>query len=512
MKAAAGADHSAALIAALAYAEQGLRVHPVNAVTKAPLTTYGHLDATINAGTIRQWWTFWPEAGIGVALAASGLVDVAPDAPDHRAEFERRGLPTAARFQSPGGEGHVHHLFRRPAGCPTARICRSGEYDILSDGYAILPNGDGSRTWLGEPPNLNGGLPEAPTWVVEALRERTARRAAASAPAPADAADEPPVVLVGEALAVWQGRSPKVKPNGDVDRSASLLKTGRVLYDAGMTRRGVVAELRERDHALGWHKYCCRSDGDRRYHEIVDELERDGRTEDAGEPAGRDAVVAELTDVIGGLRAILYSEATASAKVGAAVLALEIHRDRTEDLLSLPAIARRAHVSEDTLAGVRNAYAEADGPFRLTPVYRRVNPYTGREDAEPHRYVQATPVRALLSETLRAIADDVPETLCRKPRPAREPRAPVTLMPPDETPPCPEDRDGGTLVRAEAVEVTRCEDCGLPLAARTADGAVLTLPLPQGAEEYSTVLSSAPCGSGPPHSGRAFFETLRGGP
>ena len=88
---------------------------------------------------------------------------------------------------------------------------------------------------------------------------------------------EPPVELMPEALKVWRGQKPKAKHTGEIDRSGSLVKVGRILYDAGATRSALVAALAERDEALGWRKYTGRADADIRYHEIVDELERNGR-------------------------------------------------------------------------------------------------------------------------------------------------------------------------------------------------------------------------------------------
>jgi len=91
------------------------------------------------------------------------------------------------------------------------------------------------------------------------------------------AASEPPLELGPEALKVWRGEKPKAKDTGEIDRSRTLLKIGRVLYDAGGTRTLIVQALQERDEALGWRKYADRGDADSRYHEIVDELERNGR-------------------------------------------------------------------------------------------------------------------------------------------------------------------------------------------------------------------------------------------
>ena len=88
---------------------------------------------------------------------------------------------------------------------------------------------------------------------------------------------EPPVELSVRALEVWRGEKPKTKATGEIDRSGSLVKIGRVLYDAGATRSAVVTALAERDESLAWRKYTGRADADNRYHEIVDELESNGR-------------------------------------------------------------------------------------------------------------------------------------------------------------------------------------------------------------------------------------------
>jgi hypothetical protein len=93
----------------------------------------------------------------------------------------------------------------------------------------------------------------------------------------AGSADAPPVQLGTEGLKVWRGEKPKAKDDGQLDRSGSLVKIGRELYDAGATRPAIVAALAERDETLGWRKYTGRTDAATRYHEIVDELERNGR-------------------------------------------------------------------------------------------------------------------------------------------------------------------------------------------------------------------------------------------
>lgn len=89
---------------------------------------------------------------------------------------------------------------------------------------------------------------------------------------------EPPVKLSEEALKVWRGQAPKLKDDGSVDRSATLMKIGRVEYDAGATRPAIIASLAERDLALDYNKFAGRGDAEQRYHEIVDKLEASGRS------------------------------------------------------------------------------------------------------------------------------------------------------------------------------------------------------------------------------------------
>jgi hypothetical protein len=78
-------------------------------------------------------------------------------------------------------------------------------------------------------------------------------------------------------LKVWRGEKPKAKDTGEVDRSASLMKIGRTIYDAGATRRTVAEALKERDLALGGKCYTNRSDADKQYQNIADKLEVEGR-------------------------------------------------------------------------------------------------------------------------------------------------------------------------------------------------------------------------------------------
>jgi P4 family phage/plasmid primase-like protien len=94
-----------------------------------------------------------------------------------------------------------------------------------------------------------------------------------------DSVVEPPVELGPSALKIWFGEKPKAKNTGEIDRSASLMKIGRVLYDAGASPRVVAEALKERDHTLGYEKYTNRRDADEQYQVIADKLEQEGRTQ-----------------------------------------------------------------------------------------------------------------------------------------------------------------------------------------------------------------------------------------
>ncbi len=98
-----------------------------------------------------------------------------------------------------------------------------------------------------------------------------------------DRSEEPPVTLNDYGMDVWLGKNPKLKDDGTVDRSASLLPIGRVLLDGGAPRSTIVKALRERDGFLGWDKYTDRK-SDKEYERIVDKLEESDRYRDTRAP------------------------------------------------------------------------------------------------------------------------------------------------------------------------------------------------------------------------------------
>jgi len=59
---------------ALSYAARGWHVFPCVPRTKEPLTKHGWQDATTDTQQITAWWTAHPDANLGIACGASGLV------------------------------------------------------------------------------------------------------------------------------------------------------------------------------------------------------------------------------------------------------------------------------------------------------------------------------------------------------------------------------------------------------------------------------------------------------
>jgi len=150
----------------------------------------------LNAEGVRRMRQAYPHANIGVLTEPSGLLDIAPDSAEWLAEFERLGLPATFSYTSGGGEGHRHYLYQRPAGCPAAKINRSGEFDIQVSGLSVLPP---SVHWSGVPYRCltppETPLPDGPAWAVDMLQGAAQQRVSATALVAAATSDEPPVRL-----------------------------------------------------------------------------------------------------------------------------------------------------------------------------------------------------------------------------------------------------------------------------------------------------------------------------
>ncbi|WP_272010882.1 phage/plasmid primase, P4 family [Roseovarius sp. ZX-A-9] len=142
------AQHPSALCdAALAYARRGWHVFPIGAGTKGRdawgasthLLANGHKGASRDPEKVRTWWTRWPDANIGLNLAASGLVAIDPDLykPDCRwdAFIQGRDLPDTLVQRSP--RGGRHYIFSAdPDVLYAGKLCDG--VDIKHRGYILL--------------------------------------------------------------------------------------------------------------------------------------------------------------------------------------------------------------------------------------------------------------------------------------------------------------------------------------------------------------------------------------
>jgi len=150
--------------AAMALANRGLAVFPVDPLTKAPKTAHGCKDATRSEASIIQLWRKWPAAGIAVATGKpSGIVAIDID-PSSGGEDGFAQL--AGELGAPGRtvqvitpRGGYHLWFRAPAG---AVACSAGKLapgvDIRGDGGYVVappttrPDGSGWRWAPGSSP------------------------------------------------------------------------------------------------------------------------------------------------------------------------------------------------------------------------------------------------------------------------------------------------------------------------------------------------------------------------
>jgi P4 family phage/plasmid primase-like protien len=206
---------------------------------------------------------------------------------DEGAIPEDKPQPTAVVFSSPGKE---HAYLRLDSELPpeeaeelTRRIAYNTTADVSGWDLTQLLRVPGTRNYKPE-------YPDTPEVYLKNLTDTSysAQELLDAFPAPSpngkvrDAefdASEPPVNLNPAQMKWWTGETYKGNAAGEIDRSATLLMIGRVLYDAGANRKVIVEALAERDMALGYEKYTDRRDEEKQYHNIVDELEEEGRNQ-----------------------------------------------------------------------------------------------------------------------------------------------------------------------------------------------------------------------------------------
>jgi hypothetical protein len=129
---------------ALWYANNGLRVFPVQALGKQPYRgTRGCKDATDDQTQIRAWWTRWPDANIGIATGH--LVDVIDiDGPPDgikswiRLKDEGELPPVIGKVSTPRAGGNHLYIAARPGRGNGSKVEPGIDYRGLG-GYVVAP-------------------------------------------------------------------------------------------------------------------------------------------------------------------------------------------------------------------------------------------------------------------------------------------------------------------------------------------------------------------------------------
>lgn len=182
------------LTAALNYVEQGFHVFPLHTPKqnglcdchkqcsspgKHPRTVNGLNGASKDPEQIRQWWSMWPSANIGIATGVKSGFFVLDIDEGHggkestKALVEKHGLFPERIYQRTGGGGW-HVLFKHPG----IRIGNIQSSDRLGKGIDV--RGDGGYIVAAPSLHVSGqryvwktpfdNLPDAPQWLITALR------------------------------------------------------------------------------------------------------------------------------------------------------------------------------------------------------------------------------------------------------------------------------------------------------------------------------------------------------
>ena len=231
------------LQAALDHAARGWYVFPCvekGAKAKHPYTKNGFKDASTDPKIIRQWWTKYPDALIGLACGKSRLFVVDLDEKDGKrgvTNFDKVGIDYAGALQSTTPNGGLHLVFSgsgknttneelgidtRGAGgyfiAPPSMIFDCGPYVAIND-------------WAKQPATIPVGLIEA----LESLRAKPAPKSTPK-PQPAPKADD--VEKARQALErLNQWRCDDYQPWVDVGMTLSELGTaGLSLWDSWSRR------------------------------------------------------------------------------------------------------------------------------------------------------------------------------------------------------------------------------------------------------------------------------------
>jgi len=168
---------------ALKYVRLGWQVLPLDPGSKKPLgrlVPKGFHDATNDPETIKRWWNQHPDAGIGIALRASGLVAVDIDPRnggiDTIDQLEAEHGPIVSDVLALTGGGGEHRVFSASLVEGLPGTLGPG-VDLKADGYiAVEPtlHPSGKRYgWEASSSPLDGIVPSTlPSWIRDKSRAK----------------------------------------------------------------------------------------------------------------------------------------------------------------------------------------------------------------------------------------------------------------------------------------------------------------------------------------------------
>lgn len=177
-------EQSQMLRAALGFLEMQAPVFPVWERDKKPKTSNGHKNASLSLEQVRQWWTQWPEANIGIptgALSGVWVLDIdGEEGEKSLSELEKINgkLPQSVEVISGGGGRHIY--FAMPANfiipCSASKIAEG--VDIRGDGgYIVAPpsiHPSGKRyEWSVDSAE---DFVSAPEWLLNLVKEDTPKQ------------------------------------------------------------------------------------------------------------------------------------------------------------------------------------------------------------------------------------------------------------------------------------------------------------------------------------------------
>jgi Bifunctional DNA primase/polymerase, N-terminal len=157
---------------ALRLARKGIRVFPCKNLPgddqhKAPWTLNGFKDASAGEELIRDWWSRWPDALIGVPTGARFVVvDVDLQHPQATWWYSRAALPPTRTHTTWSGGRHLFFKPHDEIKCSTGKIWKHVD-TRGSGGYVIWWPANGFDVIH---PNTIADVPE---WILTALRRHT---------------------------------------------------------------------------------------------------------------------------------------------------------------------------------------------------------------------------------------------------------------------------------------------------------------------------------------------------